>query len=55
MLKTRERVANVIAKQTGQPIERVRADMDRDFWMSAQEAVEYGIVSRVIENTGDLS
>lgn len=55
MLKTRERVASVVAKQTGQPIERVRADMDRDFWMSAEEAIEYGIVSRVIENNRELS
>lgn len=55
MLKTRERVAKVIADQTGQPIERVRMDMERDYWMSADEAVEYGIVSRVIESEKELS
>lgn len=55
MLKTRERVAKVIADQTGQPIERVRTDMERDYWMSADEAVEYGIVSRVIESEKELT
>lgn len=54
MLRTRERVANVVAKQTGQPLDRVKADMDRDYWMSAAEAVEYGIVSRIIENHQEL-
>ena len=55
IIKTRERIGRVIAKQTGKTYEAVLADMERDFWMSAQEAVAYGIVSRVIEKQKDLS
>ncbi|MGE0685000.1 MAG: ATP-dependent Clp protease proteolytic subunit [Candidatus Binatia bacterium] len=54
ILRTRERIARVIAKQTGKPFEKVLADMERDFWMSAVEAIEYGIVFRVIETHQDL-
>jgi ATP-dependent Clp protease protease subunit len=55
IIKTRERIGRVIAKQTGKTYEAVLADMERDFWMSAQEAVAYGIVSRVIEKQKDLA
>lgn len=55
MVRVRERVARITAKQTGNSVERVLADMDRDFWMSADEAIEYGIVSRIIENNKELS
>jgi ATP-dependent Clp protease, protease subunit len=54
ILRARERLARVISKQTGKPYETVKADMERDYWMSAQEAIEYGIVSRVIETQKDL-
>jgi len=54
IIKTRERIGRVIAKQTGKTYEQVLADMERDYWMSAQEAVAYGIVSRVIERQKDL-
>jgi ATP-dependent Clp protease protease subunit len=55
ILRTRERIAKVIATQTGQKLERVQADMERDHWMSAEEAIEYGIASRVIERQSDLN
>jgi len=54
ILRTRERIGRVIAKQTGRPFETVARDMERDFWMSAAEAIEYGIVSRTIERQTDL-
>jgi ATP-dependent Clp protease protease subunit len=54
ILRTRERVAKVIARQTGKSLATVLSDMERDFWMSADEAVAYGIVSRVIEKQKDL-
>ncbi len=54
ILRTRERIARVIARDTGQSIEKVRVDIERDLWMSADEAIEYGIVSRVIERHDDL-
>lgn len=55
ILRTRERIARVIARQTGKDYEKVLADMERDFWMSAAEAIDYGIVSRVIESHKDLA
>jgi ATP-dependent Clp protease protease subunit len=54
ILRTRERIARVIARQTGRKVEQVLADMERDHWMNAEEAVAYGIVSRVIEHQKDL-
>jgi len=55
ILRTRERIARTIAKQTGRPYEKVVIDMERDFWLSANEAVDYGIVSRVIESYKDMN
>src|SRR5499427_3191655 len=54
MLRTRERIARVIAAETGTALERVRRDMERDYWMNASEAIEYGIVSRIVERHTDL-
>jgi ATP-dependent Clp protease protease subunit len=54
ILRTRERIARVIAKQTGKDYDRVLADMERDFWMNPKEAIDYGIVSRVIESHRQL-
>ena len=55
IVRTRERIARVIAKQTGRSYETVLADMERDFWLNADEAVGYGIVSRVIDSYKDLA
>jgi ATP-dependent Clp protease protease subunit len=55
IIKTRERIAKVIAKQTGHKLEKVLADMERDYWMDADEAVGYGIASRIIERQQDLA
>ena len=54
ILRARERLARVVAIQTGQPYEKVAADMERDYWMSAEEAQAYGIVSRTVERQKDL-
>ncbi len=54
ILRTRERIARVISRETRQPYEKVIADMERDFWMSADEAITYGIVSRIVETHRDL-
>jgi ATP-dependent Clp protease protease subunit len=54
MLKARARLNGVIAKQTGQPLEKVEKDTDRNFWMSPAEAQEYGIVGRVISSYSEL-
>ncbi|WP_445376410.1 ATP-dependent Clp protease proteolytic subunit [Niveispirillum fermenti] len=50
IIKMRKRINEEIARETGQPVERVAVDTDRNFWMSAEEAREYGIVSHIIEN-----
>ena len=55
ILRTRERIARVISRETGKSMEKVTSDMERDYWMSAEEAVAYGIVSRVIETHRDLN
>ena len=50
IIDIRRRLDEIIAKHTGQDIERVKRDTERDYFMSAEEAVEYKIVDRVIEN-----
>jgi ATP-dependent Clp protease, protease subunit len=54
IIKMRERLSQVIASETGQPIERVRKDCERNYWMSASEAVTYGLVNRVISTVVEL-
>jgi ATP-dependent Clp protease protease subunit len=54
IVKTRERINSIIAEQTGQPLERVEKDTDRDYWMSAEESLEYGIVGKIINNIAEL-
>ncbi|MWV44619.1 ATP-dependent Clp endopeptidase proteolytic subunit ClpP [Paenibacillus sp. HJL G12] len=48
IMKTREKVNQFIADKTGQPLEKIYRDADRDFFLSAQEALEYGMVDRII-------
>jgi ATP-dependent Clp protease protease subunit len=48
MLHTRKVLNDIIALHTGQPLERIQRDTDRDFWMSAEEARDYGIVDEVL-------
>ncbi|XDF37929.1 ATP-dependent Clp protease proteolytic subunit [Paracidovorax avenae] len=54
IIKARERIAQVIARESGQPIERVRQDIERDLWMPAEEAVAYGLVSRIVQRRHEL-
>lgn len=54
MLKARERLNRTIAAATGQPLTRVRKDTDRNFWMSPEEAREYGIVGTIVSSSADL-
>jgi ATP-dependent Clp protease protease subunit len=54
ILRTRERIAKVIARQTGQPLQKVLTDMERDFWLTAEEAIQYGLVARIIETSRQL-
>ena len=54
IIKMRDRVNRMIAKETGQTVERIVKDTQRNFWMSAEEAIEYGLVSRIIHNTSEV-
>jgi len=49
MNKAHETLMQIISEHTGQPIEKVRKDCDRDYWLSAHEAVEYGLIDKVFE------
>ena len=49
ILKTRAKLNEILAKHTGRPLEKIEADTDRDFYMSAEEAQQYGIVDKIIE------
>ena len=49
IIKIKDKLNKILAKHTGQPIERVEKDTDRDFYLSAEEAKEYGIIDEVIK------
>ncbi len=54
IIKARERIARAIARETGKSLEDVLTDIERDRWLSAQEAVDYGLVGRIIEHKAEL-
>jgi len=54
ILKMRDRLNKIFSVQTGQPLERVEKDTDRNFWMSADEAKQYGLVGKVITTQADF-
>ena len=54
ILKTRDRLNKMLVEQTGQPIEVIERDTDRDFFMSAQEAKDYGLIDGIMKNSKDL-
>lgn len=54
IVKTRERINAIIAEQTGQSVERVTEDTDRDYWMSAEESLDYGLVGQIIRTVDEL-
>jgi len=51
IIRIRHQLNQIYANNTGQTIQKIEKDMDRDFFMSAQEAKEYGLIDRVIEST----
>lgn len=54
IIKMKQRLIDVIARQTGQPVERVTEDTQRNFWMSATEAVEYGLVGKIVSSIKEI-
>lgn len=49
ILRVKARLNAILAKHTGQTLEKIEADSDRDFWMTAEEAKDYGIIDKIIE------
>ena len=54
IVQMRERLNRIFAVATGQSYEKIVRDTDRNFWMSAKEAVQYGLVHRVVESLADV-
>jgi ATP-dependent Clp protease, protease subunit len=52
--KLRVKVNNLVSEETGQPLEKVEKDSDRDFWMNAEEAINYGLISKVVTNRKEI-
>jgi ATP-dependent Clp protease protease subunit len=52
--KLRQRINALIAEETGQPLEKVEKDTDRDFWMNSEEARDYGLIERIILRRDEL-
>jgi ATP-dependent Clp protease, protease subunit len=55
ILSVRERLNHILAKHTGQPLEKIERDTDRDYFMSAPEAVAYGVVDSVLEQRSETA
>ncbi len=55
ILKTRDRINKLISSETGQSVEKVENDTRRNFWMAAPEAMDYGLVGKVISESKELS
>jgi len=49
-----DRLNKIFADATGQPVEKIAKDTDRDYWLSAEEAKSYGLVSRIISSAADI-
>jgi len=54
IIKMRDRVNRLISRETGQPIERIVKDTQRNFWMSAEEAKAYGLVSHIVNRVDEI-
>jgi ATP-dependent Clp protease protease subunit len=50
----RERLVRIISEETGQPIERINKDINRNHWMTADEAIDYGMVASIIRDPRDI-
>lgn len=55
ILSIRERLNKLMAKHSGQPLERIEKDTDRDNFLTAQEAADYGLIDKVLEKRGDVA
>ena len=54
MENTRAVINQIISEQTGQSLQKVTQDTERDYWLGAKEAIEYGLISKIVKNRSDL-
>ncbi|MBL8536941.1 MAG: ATP-dependent Clp protease proteolytic subunit [Hyphomonadaceae bacterium] len=54
ILKMRERLNRIFAEATGQPIDKIKRDVDRDYWMQAEEAKAYGLVGKIVRSQNEV-
>ncbi len=54
IIKMRDRLNKILAERIGQPLEKIAEDTDRNFWMTAQEAIDYGLAGKIISRLSDL-
>ena len=54
IVRVRKRINNIISNATGQPLEKVEKDTDRNYWLNAEEAVDYSIVNKIITSYDEL-
>lgn len=54
IVRMRQRLNEIFAQQTGQSLERIERDTERDYWMSAQQALDYGLVGRIVTNAAEI-
>jgi ATP-dependent Clp protease, protease subunit len=54
IVRMRERINGIFSRETGQPVERIEKDTHRNFWLSAEEAIEYGLVGRIVKDAGEV-
>ncbi len=55
MVKTREKLNEILSKRTGQPIEKIMQDTERDNYMTAEEAKEYGLIDEIMDNISNIN
>jgi ATP-dependent Clp protease protease subunit len=54
ILRMRERINRIFARETGQALERIETDTHRNFWLDAKQAIDYGLVGQVINSVDEL-
>ncbi len=54
IIKLKERYNRIVSQETGKPVEQINRDADRDFWLSAEEAKDYGLVGKIIQSHSEI-
>jgi ATP-dependent Clp protease protease subunit len=55
MLRLRDNLFQIISKHTGKPVEQIKRDADRDYYMTSEEALAYGIIDKILDNRADIN